>query len=147
MDGVLFPDEIVIKTEYFTVAQDWEVPIEGFFIISSNRKLRSVAEFSDEESLEFVRLLRRVRKEMEEALSIKEVYLFQNENTEHGFHLWMFPRLEWMEQYGRKIQSVRPIMEHAKKEMATEEVIHNVKDAAARVRERMKDFSFGVVPP
>ncbi len=124
----LFPDENVITAKYFSVSQDWEVPIPGFFIIAPVRKLKSVTEFSEEEALEFIKLLQEVRRGMKEVLRIDEVYLFQNEDSEHGFHLWVFPRHQWMERFGRKIESVRPIMNYAKKNMTGEKVLKEVRE-------------------
>ncbi len=139
-DKILFPDEEVISTKYFVVKQDWEVPIVGFFILSPKRKLRSISEFTDEEAAEFAVLLRKIREGMEGVLDVKEAYLFQNEDSKHNFHLWIFPRYDWMAKFGGGIQSVRPIMEHAEKNMATKEVATEVKGAVKKMKEYMRDF-------
>lgn len=133
--AILFPDETILETEYFKVGQDWEVPIVGFFILSTKRHIRSVGEFTDDEATEFGQVITKVRKAMSDVLSIDDVYLFQNEDTEHGFHLWMFPRHEWMEQFGRKVQSVRPIMEYAQKIEATDALMTEVRNACSKMRD------------
>jgi diadenosine tetraphosphate (Ap4A) HIT family hydrolase len=132
----LFPDEIILTTDNFAVAQDWEVPIPAFFILSTKRKIRSIAEFTDEEAAEFGPLIKKVRQGMLDVLEIKDVYFFQNEDTEHGFHLWMFPRYEWMKEIGVKIESVRPIMLAAQKFELTDELMAEVKKSASI----MKDY-------
>lgn len=109
----LFPDEVILTTDNFIIAQDWEVPIAGFFILSTKRQVRSIAEFTDQEAAEFGPLIKQVRRAMSDVLHIKDVYLFQNEDSVHGFHLWLFPCHEWMKDFGTKIESVRPIMQHA----------------------------------
>ena len=115
--------------------QDWEVPIPGFFIIAAKREeVRTIADLIVEEAREFIALAQRVRMGMSEVLSITDVYLFQNEDTRNGFHLWMFPRYEWMEQFGRKIESVRPIMNYAKENLADEQSRQAVLDAADKIR-------------
>lgn len=131
----LFANEKIIETEGFSVHQDWEVPIPAFFILEAKRKLRSVSDFTTAEAQDFISLLVAVRKGMEEELGIKDVYLFQNEDTEHNFHFWIFPRYSWMERFGRKIQSVRPIMQYAKDNMVTDNVIREVKDNVKRMKE------------
>ena len=141
MEGkILFPNENIITTELFNVNQDWEVPIPGFFIVKPLRKLKSIDEFSDKEAIEFINLIRKVRKGMRDILKIKEVYFFQNEDTEHGFHLWIFPRQKWMEKFGRKIQSVRPIMNYAKENMISDDVFKEVKENVKKMKEFMSDF-------
>lgn len=134
---ILFPDDIVLKGKHFIVNQDWEVPIPGLFILAPKRKVRSIAEFSKEESKEFMEIIIKLRRGMKEVLGIDDVYLFQNEDSEHNFHVWVFPRLAWMERFGRKIESVRPIMEYAIKNMAGKDGIAQVKQAAAKIREYM----------
>lgn len=123
-----FENETVFLGKSFRIGQDWEVPIPAFFILSSKRKLKSILEFTDEESEEFMLLLKLLRKGMLHELKIKDVCLFQNEDTDHGFHVWVFPRHAWMEKFGRKIQSVRPIMEYAKEKMMTPKTIEEIKE-------------------
>lgn len=139
-DNILFPDENIITTKLFKVGQDWEIPIPGFYIIAPLRKINSISEFTDEESIEFINLIKTVRKGMREALKIEEVYLFQNEDTEHNFHLWIFPRHAWMEQFGRKIESVKPIMEYAKENMINEPYIKEVKESVSKMRENLSSY-------
>jgi diadenosine tetraphosphate (Ap4A) HIT family hydrolase len=136
---ILFPNENIITTKLFDIHQDWEVPIPGFFIVASLRKIKSVADFTDEECAEFINLLRKLRQGMGRILEIKNVYLFQNEDTEHDFHVWIFPRHDWMEKFGKKIQSVRPIVNYAKKNMVTEEVFREVKEYVKKIKEYMLD--------
>lgn len=109
----LFKDQEIFRTTYFTVAQDWETPIPGFFIISANRELRSWAELNEQEAIDLIKLTVKVRQGMQQVLGIDNVYLFQNEDSAHNFHLWLFPRHKWMNAFGNKIQSVRTIMNYA----------------------------------
>ena len=74
---------------------------------------------------------------MRDVLKIKEVYLFQNKNTEHGFHFWIFPRHGWMEKFGRKIESVRPIIDYTKENMTNDNVLSEVKSKVSIMREFM----------
>ena len=137
---ILFPNENIVITKLFNAGQDWEVPIPGFFIIAPLRKLKSVDEFTNEEVIEFINLIRKVRKGMREILKIEEVYFFQREDTDHGFHLWVFPRHKWMEKFGRKIQSVRPIMNYAKENMLSDGVFKEIKEDVKKMKEFMSDF-------
>ena len=139
-DKILFPNENIITARYFDVHQDWEVPIPGFFIIAPLRRLKSVDKFTDEEAIEFINLIHEVRKGMRDVLKIEEVYFFQNEDTEHGFHLWIFPRHKWMEKFGRKIQSVRPIINYAKENMLSNDVFKEVKEDIKKMKKFMSNF-------
>ncbi len=130
----IFPNEIITTTKYFGVHQDWEVPIPGFFIITSRKNRRSIADFKDKEAEEFIKLVQTLRKGMKDILKIEDIYLFQNEDSKHKFHLWMFPRYDWMEKFGRNIQSVRPIMNYAKENMVKDNIIKEVKEMAEQMR-------------
>ncbi len=74
---------------------------------------------------------------MREVNGCDEVYLFQNEDSQHGFHLWLFPRYGWMDQYGRKIQSVRPIMEYAETMPVDDDLIAKVKRQVSLLQEHL----------
>jgi diadenosine tetraphosphate (Ap4A) HIT family hydrolase len=127
--------ETIVVTKAFGAHQDWEIPIPGFFIVASNDpSKRSVTDFSDDEVTELALIVKKVRSAMRTALGIETVYIFQNEDTLHGFHMWLLPRYEWMEKFGTKIESVRPIMNFAKEMMMTESALCEVKDAAEKVR-------------
>jgi len=107
--------------------------------LAPKRKIRSISEFSEEEAIEFINLLHEVRKGMKE-LSIDDVYLFQNEDTPHNFHLWIFSRHKLMEKFGRKIESVRSIMNYSKENMITDDVIKEVRMYVQKMKEYMKKF-------
>src|SRR4051812_48265557 len=110
----LFKDDTILITEHFNVGQDWCAPITGFFIVGAiDKSKKSILDFTEQELAELMSIARKIRFAMKEILGINEVYLFQNEDSDHGFYLWLFPRHEWMEQFGRKIESVRPIMKYA----------------------------------
>ncbi len=132
------PEYGVLETEYWQVGQDWEVPIPGFFILALKRKgVHSIIDFTAEEWKEYSQLLRRVRQGMKLALGIEEVYFFQNEDSPN-FHAWLLPRLDWIESLGQKIESIRPIMEYARKNMATEEIKRQMQDYVAKLRDWLK---------
>jgi diadenosine tetraphosphate (Ap4A) HIT family hydrolase len=136
----LFPNDKVIVTEHFDVHQDWQTPIPGLFIVESKRKIASIEEFTDEESREFIRLIRYLRKGMRELLNIEKIIMFQNEDSEWGFHVWMFPLYEWMKRFGHGTRSIKLITEHARKNMANSETINEVKEKVSIVREFMEKF-------
>ncbi len=125
----------IATTKYFDAQQDYEIPIPGFVILASKRHLQSVDEFTQEEREDFIEFLCRLRKTIRQALDIQVVYLIQEEDTSHHFHVWVFPRYDWMvEKFGREIQSVRPIMEYARENLKTEENLKKVDEATEKLR-------------
>jgi diadenosine tetraphosphate (Ap4A) HIT family hydrolase len=139
MKEKLFPNEKIIVTEYFDVHQDWGVPIPGFFIIASKKERVSLAEFEHEEAVEFLNLVRKLRKGMRDVLGIKTVCFFQDEGTHHNlFHLLIIPRYEWMEKFGTKIESIRPIVNFSRENMINDKVFKEVKDMVEKMKDYMK---------
>ena len=118
----------IAQTKYFVAEQDYEIPIPGFVILASKKHIYSIDEFSEAEQWDFIKFLCRLRHGMRKALNVKYVYLIQEEDTTNShFHVWMLPRYPWMKkQFGRKIESIRPIMEYARKNMKTKNNLRRV---------------------
>lgn len=135
---ILFPNQTIIITKHFDIHQDWEVPIPGFFIIASVRKIKSIADFKKKELKEFSELLYKLREGMRDILKIEDVYLFQREDTNSGFHLWVFPRFKWMNKIGKKIESVRPIIDYAQENMINKDTSQEVKEMVEKMKNYMK---------
>lgn len=128
----------IIETEHFNVHQDIIIPIPGFVVMASKRHIDSVADLTPEEQHDFIQSTVRIRKTLNDVLGINEVYLIQAETSDHRdghFHLWFFPRYPWMqEQFGRSIESVRPIMEYARQNLKTPENIEAVNQSVQKLK-------------
>ncbi|MFH0875259.1 MAG: HIT domain-containing protein [archaeon] len=127
-------DIIIFETNNFTIAQDWEVPIPAFFVIATKRKIVSIAKFSNEEAAEFITLVKKLRIAMKNELKIDNVYFFQNEDSVYGFHFWVFPRYKWMDKFGKKIESVRTIIEYAKTNLTNKKNKKKVNISALKIK-------------
>lgn len=56
----------------------------------------------------------------------------------HHFHTWMVPRYDWMYEIGRSVESVRPVLLHARNKMNTKENIQEVLDAIESLAKELK---------
>ena len=90
-----------------------------------------------EETQEFIFLLHKIRKVQRDILCIKHVYYFYNEDTSHHFHFWLVPRYDWMRQFGKSVQSVRPVLLHARDNLNTPENLTEVRRCVALLRESL----------
>jgi diadenosine tetraphosphate (Ap4A) HIT family hydrolase len=126
----------IVETKYFNAHQDYEVPIPGFIMISSRRHFQSIDEFTRDEQGDFIKILCDMRLAMRKALNIKVVYLFQAEDTLHHFHIWIIPRYGWMEKkFGKKIESVRPIIKYSKEKLKTKSNLKKVDEAIRKIKD------------
>lgn len=108
------------ETEHFHAHQDVAYPIKGLIILASKRHIVSLDELTEIERLDYIETLSKIRKAQRDVLGIEHVYYFYNEDTTHHFHTWMVPRYEWMYAFGRSVESVRPVLLHARNEMNDE---------------------------
>ncbi len=105
----------LVTTKFFDAHQDFEVPIEGFIIVSSRRHLTSIDELTEEELSDFIQLIAKLRKAQRQVLNIESVYIIQKEGKERHLHFWLLPRYPWMdEKFGTKLESVTQAVEYAK---------------------------------
>jgi diadenosine tetraphosphate (Ap4A) HIT family hydrolase len=133
--GLIEPDGgVVLETEFFHAHQDVAYPIEGLIILASKRHIKCFDELTEEEKIDYIKVLSKIRKAQRDVLGIEYVYYFYNEDTTHHFHTWMVPRYEWMYEFGRSVESVRPVLLHARKEMNSEENVGKVIEAISSLK-------------
>jgi diadenosine tetraphosphate (Ap4A) HIT family hydrolase len=129
---------VIIETDLFHAHQDVAYPIPGLVILASKRHFYSMDELSEEEQAEYISLVYRIRKAQRELLNIDKVYYFYNEDTTHHFHLWMVPRYEWMYEFGKSVESLRPVLVHARNHLNTEENLKEVLKGISTLKKGLK---------
>ncbi|MGF0469994.1 HIT family protein [Lysinibacillus fusiformis] len=132
---------VLIETDYFHAHQDIAYPIKGLVIVASKRHIHCLDELNNDEKLDYIHLLTKIRQAQREVLGIAYVYYFYNEDTTHHFHIWMVPRYEWMNAFGRSVESLRPVLLHARKNMNNEEHEKEVRVAIKLLRDSIKNRS------
>lgn len=139
VNGLIEPEGgIVMETEHFHAHQDVAYPIPGLVILASKRHLKTLDELTESERLDYITILSEIRKAQRDVLGIESVYYFYNEDTTHHFHTWMVPRYEWMYEFGRSVESVRPVLLHARNEMNDEVNMQCVRQAISALTEELK---------
>jgi diadenosine tetraphosphate (Ap4A) HIT family hydrolase len=133
--GLIQPDGgVIIETEYFHAHQDVAYPLEGLVILASKRHIKCLDELTEDERLDYINIMTLIRKAQREVLGIEYVYYFYNEDTTHHFHTWMVPRYDWMNEFGRSVESVRPVLLHARNHRNTVENNQKVMKAIEYLR-------------
>ncbi|MEY9976443.1 hypothetical protein ABH968_001388 [Lysinibacillus sp. RC79] len=87
--------------------------------------------------MDYINLLSKIRKAQRDVLGIEYVYYFYNEDTTHHFHTWMVLRYEWMHEFGRSVESFRPVLLHARNKMNNEENKLEVMRAAKALTKKL----------
>ena len=133
--GKISSNDTFLKTKYFDAHQDYGTPIPGFVIVTSRRHIASIDEFTPEEKIDFIDTLTNIRKALRQIFKINTVYFYQGEDAPH-FHIWIFPRYNWMtEKFGKYIESVRPIMNYAKDNLKTPDNLQEIDQVINKLKE------------
>ena len=130
---------IIYKDEYFILAQDPEIPIDGFIIINSRRHINSFVEMTENERNSFIELLYKSEKAIKELNIAEKVTIVQEERSKH-LHVWIFPHHDWMnEKFGKGISYLRDICAYAQ-EYATQDDKDKILNDVNRIREYIDEI-------
>ena len=132
--NIIPPGGIIYETDNFFIQQDLETPLKGFLVIVSKKHLKSIAQLSLDEVTELTYLIYKSRFALNEISDIKEVVIIQEERSNH-FHVWLFPRYNWMNDlFENSLTDIRKIMQYAKSNMNNEKNIKEVLSTADFLR-------------
>ena len=128
---------ILYNGEYFTLTQDFELPVNGFLIITSKRHIVKYIELTQMERLELQDIIFKALKILEEN-NIAEEYNVILEEKAYHFHVWLMPRHKWMiDKFGKVLKNIKPIQEFAIKYMKTKENIELIKNTCELIKREM----------
>lgn len=127
------------ENERFTLAQDWEVPIKGFFIASPKRHIEKLSELTDDERNEMFDIVNKTVKILRENnICDRFDYIFEEKENRH-LHVWILPRYEWMNEVTDEIiDNIGIIFEYAKTNFRTIENYDEIKRISDIVNKNFK---------
>ncbi|MBX7138108.1 MAG: hypothetical protein K1X83_09000 [Oligoflexia bacterium] len=94
--------EPLIQNEFWTVRQDAEFAVPGFYVVGARAQVLSIADLTAAQMTEFSTIIRAVREIMRSKLGIERVNIYLEEKLkEPHLHIWLVPMWpEIMEQHG-----------------------------------------------
>jgi len=76
----------------FTIRQDAECPVPGFYILAARKHIHSIGDLNIKEAGELGIIVNRLRFNMKKALNIQKVHVFLEEKlVEPHLHIWLLP--------------------------------------------------------
>lgn len=127
---------MAFENERFTVAQDWELPIEGFMIVSPKRHVERLDEFSRDERIEMLDIVNRTIKILRENDVCEKFDVIFEERANRHLRVWIMPRHEWMMEICEGIiDNVEVVCDYAKKNFRNDEVYERISEVNEMVRE------------
>lgn len=118
----------IAKTKNFTIAQDFELPINGFIVISSVRHIKSINEMTAEEKQELITLIDVLISSLSKINICDQYNVIWEEKDNYHFHVWLMPRHPHLrEVIGTNItKKIGDLFEYAKLNLRTEENLKEI---------------------
>ena len=129
---------VLYKNKNLYVLQDFELPIDGFIIISPNRHVEKFTELSQEEQVDIFSVANKILHILESNGVAEEYNLILEEKQGIHLHLWLMPRHKWMiEKYGNVIKNIKAIQEYSLQNLRTKENINKVLQTCELIKKEM----------
>lgn len=123
------PCGIAYENDKFTLSQDWELPIPGFFVVSPKKCVESFKELSEQERIEIFEIVDKTIKILKENNVCDRFNVVFEEKENRHFHIWIMPRHKWMSDLvGDIIDNIGKIFDYAKENMKTDENFNKIKE-------------------
>lgn len=120
---------VLYKDKEFAVTQDYELPINGFIIISTIRHIEKFTELNDSERVNLTNLINKTLNILRSNNVAEEFNIILEEKQGIHFHIWLMPRHKWMlEKFGKVMKNIKPIQDYALKNMKTEETFKQIEN-------------------
>ena len=129
------PCGMAYENERFTLSQDWELPIQGFFVVSPKRCVEKFEQLKKDEKIEIFGIVdKTIRILRENNICDRFNIIFEEKENRH-FHIWIMPRHKWMSDLvGDIIDNIGIIFEYAKNNMRNDENYNAIKEITNLVK-------------
>lgn len=129
------PCGMAYENENFTLSQDWELPIEGFFVVSPKKCVANFAELTVDERIEIFAIVDKTIKILKENNVCDSFNVVFEEKQGRHFHIWIMPRHKWMSDLvGDIIDHIGQIFDYAKANLRTAETFKRINEITDIVR-------------
>ena len=134
---------ILYKDDYFVVCQDFELPINGFIIISTVKHCERFCELTDDERIKMINLVNKIIKLLRSYDVCEEFNMIFEEKENIHFHVWIMPRHKWMkEKFGKIIKNIKEIQDYALENMRDEDNVECIIDTCNKLRKDLNNKYF-----
>ena len=131
------PCGIAYENDLLVLSQDWELPIEGFMVVSPKRCVEKYQELTSEEKMQMMDVVDKTINILQENNICDRFNVVFEEKENRHFHIWIMPRHKWMSDLvGNIIDHIGEIFEYAKDNFRSEEIIERIKVISNLVKEK-----------
>jgi diadenosine tetraphosphate (Ap4A) HIT family hydrolase len=130
------PCGLAYENDNFVLSQDWELPIDGFLIVSPKRHIEQLSELTDNERNEMFGIVNKTIKILRENNVCDRFEIIIEEKENRHLHVWIMPRHEWMiELVDSIIDNIGVILEYAKTNFRNKDVYEKINNTIKIVKE------------
>jgi diadenosine tetraphosphate (Ap4A) HIT family hydrolase len=134
------PCGMAYEDELFTLSQDWELPIEGFMVLSPKRCIEFFSELTEEERIKSFDLVNKTINILKENNVCDRFNVIFEEKEGRHFHIWIMPRHKWMSDMFEDItDNIGEIFAYAKSNFHDQSIYNRIKEITNIVRDNMKE--------
>lgn len=129
------PCGIAYENERFTLSQDWELPIQGFLIVSPKRHIEKLEELTKDERDEMFDIVDKAIKTLRKNNICDRFDIIFEEKENRHLHVWIMPRYKWMEALCDDIiDNIGLICDYAKKNFRTPDIYEQINEITRIVK-------------
>ena len=132
---------IAYENDNFTLAQDWELPIQGFLIVAPKKCVEKFGELTASEKIEMFEIVDKTIKILRNNNICDRFDVIFEEKENRHLHVWIMPRHKWMSDLvGDIIGNIGTIFEYAKNNMRNEANYEEIKKITNLVKKEFENY-------
>ena len=128
------------QDEEFTVSQDWELPINGFYVVCPTKNhVEFLTQLSDQEISKLFSLVKQVESALKDIGVADQFNIVLQEKKGVHLHVWIMPQKDWMKAINKNIMgNLSEIFTWAKNNLRTKENFENINKTTKLLQEKLK---------
>ena len=134
------PCGIAYENDLLVLSQDWELPIEGFMVVSPKRCVEKYEQLTAKEKMQMMEVVDKTIKILRRNNVCDRFNVLFEEKENRHFHIWIMPRHKWMSDLvGDIVDHIGDILEYAKENFRTEKTINQIKNISNIIKQNFSD--------
>ncbi len=133
------PCGIAYENDKFILSQDFELPIQGFLVVSPKKHIETFGELTSSERIEIFEIVSKTIEILKRNNICERFDVIFEEKINKHFHIWIMPRNKWMEEFGGNIIcNIGKIFKYAKTNMRTKENFNKIDEITKLLKSELK---------
>lgn len=129
------------ENDRFTLSQDFELPIVGFFVVSLKRHVEKLSDMTKDERDEMFDIVDHTIKILKKENVCKNFNVIFEEKDNRHLHVWIMPRCDWMKEIVHNpTDEIDKVFKYAQENFKNIDVYNKIDEVTKIVRKGFEDF-------